>query len=175
MQQMMVEQDCDPSRLPTTLENLCKLHILTLTGTHVCVHSHVHEPTLPWVPRHLHACSHGGMMQWGAPVTRHGGAPVSRGPEHSVHPGELGPSSASGRFWVHGPSPPTAFRKVGMVGARKEAAPPRCALRAPAAQGGPGGGSGLRCHQGASASVLTRHNVPKSVWLVCARPAFMGL
>lgn len=112
-------------------------------------------------------------MQWGAPVTRHGGAPVTRGPEHSVRPGELGPSSASGRFWVHGPSPPTAFRKVGMVGARKEAAPPRCALRASAAQGGPGGGSGLRCHQGASASVLTRHNVPKSVWLVCARPAFM--
>lgn len=56
VQQMMVEQDCDPSRLPTTLENLCKLHILTLTGTHVCVHSHnsmMHTGT------HTHTQTHG--------------------------------------------------------------------------------------------------------------------
>lgn len=107
---------------------------------------------------------------------RHGGAPVTRGPECSTCPGQLGPSSASGRFWVHGPSLPTAFRKVSMVGARKEAAPPRCALGAPAGQDGSGGGSGFLLSSGhlSLSLLLTTHNVPKSVWLVPGLPSCGG-
>lgn len=107
---------------------------------------------------------------------RHGGAPITRGPECSVRPGQLGPSSASGRFWVHGPSLPTACGKVGVVGARKEAAPPRCALGPPAAQDGSGGGSGLLLSSGhlSLSLLLTTHNVPKSMWLVPGLPSCGG-
>ena len=85
---MMVEQDCDPSRLPTTLENLCKLHILTLTGTHVCVHSHnsmMHTGTRTHTHTHTH--------------TRVGGKNVFKPGWSRSSPGTLGGGGGGAPQW----------------------------------------------------------------------------
>ena len=90
----MVEQDCDPRRLPTTLENLCKLHIFNAALADMC------------------ACSHSDMMHTGSHTHTH----TRVGAKHIFKLGWSPSSPGTLGGWSGGPSMvplPFPSRKAG--------------------------------------------------------------
>ena len=140
------------------------------------MHSHVHELTLPWVPRHLHACSHGGMMRWGALVMRHRGAPVChQGPRVLPAPRGAGTKFSFWKVLGARPLPTDCLRKGGHGGGKEGGCPRQGCPEGSCSPGWAWRGQWASLSSGclSLSLLLTGHNVPKSLWLVCARLGFM--